>query len=341
MNPSTRVLTLLLLLSFLTYRSSELPAQEQGSVDPASPGAAQMSGCVTQVPGNPNALVLATGDRCLLLNGSYDPTKMLNHEVVLKGTLLEAAGLLPDRLQVLSTVHVGPACSLACTLAPPGTRGVHGGGRPTGVPSDESGLPRVTGTATLVSGATEPAGYGLYSYALLAHAPDGDELRIYRSFFEALVGLPTSNNLSKNLPRARINITEIPVTSAAHWDVMPVESRVSFVLDHYDYARSVAILGSLSKRTGTGPVIISVLAPIDLSKHPDPVLVEDLTKAEPRMMTVGVDNFVEQAGKDQFWDESKMVSLCFELRNNLEVAAVGMGMVRGEVTTWVMLLSQK
>ncbi|WP_213807332.1 hypothetical protein [Granulicella sp. dw_53] len=200
----------------------------------------------------------------------------------------------------------------------------------------EGRMPRVTGTHPLVSGENEKPGFGLYSYALFAHAPSDDELPAFRSFFTALLALPTSGSLGRTLQPARINETEIPVNqAAASWDFMSVQDRVKFVLDHYDYGRAAAILACLPERTRTGPVIISVLAPIDVSKHPRPVLVEDLSLAQPALMRASVDHFVAQASEENFWQESLLATLALKLRNALEVSAVALGMSRKEVTEWI------
>jgi hypothetical protein len=197
-------------------------------------------------------------------------------------------------------------------------------------------MPRVTGTNALVSSETETPGYGLYSYALIAHAPSEDELPIFKAFFTALLAQPTSTNLAKTLPLIRINITEVPTTKRdAQWDTESVAERVNFVLANYDYARAAGILACLPQRTGTGPVIVSVLAPIDISKHPIPVLVEDLTRAEPTLMTSDVNYFVDQASQDQFWKESTLNLMCLKLRNALEVAAVALGMSKEAVSGWI------
>jgi hypothetical protein len=195
---------------------------------------------------------------------------------------------------------------------------------------------RVTGISPLVSGETEPSGFGLYSYALIAHSPSEDELPIFKAFFTALLALPTSRNLTKILPLNRINITEVPTTGRDDWwDRETVAQRVMFVLLHYDYARASAILASLPQQTGTGPVIISVLVPIDASRTPDPVLVEDLTLVEPTVMTTNVAYFVNQASKDQFWKESTLDKLCLNLRNKLAATASATGKSKEAVLAWV------
>ena len=198
------------------------------------------------------------------------------------------------------------------------------------------GPERVTGTAILLSSQKEQSGYGLYSYALLSHKPDETEVPRYKSFLKALLRLPTAAQEEHYTPRNRINITYIPMDSiSASWTSLSVDQQVDFVLEHYDYGRGAVILTSLSTKQGPGPVIVSVLQPLDPSQHPHPVLVQDLSLAQPSLMTSYVSYFVEQAGKDQFWQQSTMSALALSLRNSLETAAAGLSMSRSAVDGWV------
>jgi hypothetical protein len=195
---------------------------------------------------------------------------------------------------------------------------------------------RVTGTAVLLSSQKEQPGYGLYSYALLSHRPDESELPRYRAFLRALLGLPTAAQEELYTPKHQINITYIPLDSMSlNWTTLTVDQEVDYVLKHYDYGRGAVILASLSAKTGPGPVIVSVLHPVDPSQHPHPVLVQDLSLAQPDLMTSYVSYFVQQAGKDQFWQQSTMSALALSLRNTLETAAEGLSMSKSAVDGWV------
>ena len=195
-------------------------------------------------------------------------------------------------------------------------------------------IKRLTGTAFLLQNQAEEAGYGLYSYALLAHKPSAAELPAYRAFMRAIVDLPTAAALGHYVPKERINLTSIPVTGEPPPGIDP-DAEVDFILGHYDYARSSVILASLPKRTGGGPALISVLKPIDPAARPIPVLVQDLTHAQPGLMATYVANFVSQAGQDHFWQESTLGQFALSLRNSLETAAVGLGMSKTAVDSWI------
>jgi hypothetical protein len=202
--------------------------------------------------------------------------------------------------------------------------------------SNKSSMPRITGTAILLPTETEGLGYGLYSYALISHRPQAGELPKYKAYFRALLELPTAAEVERYVPRRRINITYLPLDAYnPAWYTLSLDDKVSYAVEHYDFARGSAMLASLSEHTGPGPVIISLLKPLDLSSHPHPVLVQDLTLAQPSLMATYVSYFVQQAAKDQFWQEKALSHFCLNLRNGLEVAAEGLGMSKTAVETWV------
>ena len=202
-------------------------------------------------------------------------------------------------------------------------------------PAAQGGLRRVTGTGILVPGQKEEAGYALYSYALMSHRPQGPELPKVKAYLSALLALPTAASVEQNLPRTRINITYLPLDALGWSNHESIESQVKYVVEHYDYGRGAAMLASLDQRTGQGPVIISLLKPLDLSGHPHPVLVQDLTSAQPSLMANYVTYFVNQTATDQFQKDETLSNFSLRLRNGLEVAAEGVGMSKDAVATWV------
>lgn len=204
------------------------------------------------------------------------------------------------------------------------------GSAPTGV------MPRVTGTALLAQKQAEESGFGLYSYALLTHAPEDSELSKYQAFFKALIELPSASDISEYLPKGRINVTYLLLTSIpSDWKTRSNTARVDYVISHYDYARCAAMLASLPQKTGTGPVIASSLAPMSLDQHPHPVLVQNLSKAQPVLMADYVSKFVSQVAQDHFWQPNTLSAFALSLRNLLETAATGLGMSQDAVKSWV------
>jgi hypothetical protein len=206
-------------------------------------------------------------------------------------------------------------------------------------PEVGSPLPRVTGIAVLLQRQTEEPGYGLYSYALLSHIPEQSELPRDRALLKALLEQPEAAQVGKYLPKARINITYLLLTSPApNWEDLTLDQRVDYALSHYDYGRSAALLASLPQQTGPGPVITSTLAPLSVTAHPHPVLVQDLSTAQPLLMEAYVRQFVAQVAQDRFWEAQTLASFSLKLRNVLEVAATGLGMSQDAVKSWIQYL---
>jgi hypothetical protein len=116
---------------------------------------------------------------------------------------------------------------------------------------------------------------------------------------------------------------------------IPLSTGAALLFEDYDYARAAAILSCLPKQFGYGPVIVSVLVPIDISKTPHPVFIEDLSLARPTMMTSYMNEFVRQTSQEEFWNEPAMEVLILKLRNMLEVAADGLGLSREQVKPWL------
>ncbi len=207
---------------------------------------------------------------------------------------------------------------------------------PASSPGPQESMARVTGTAFLLTGENEQSGYGLYSYVLMSHQPEASEAPRWKACLKALLELPTAAGLAQYVPKSRINITYIPLDSLApQWNTLSIDRKVDYVMTHYEFARSAATLASLSEKTGSGPVIISLLQPLSLSQHPHPVLVQDLTLAQPTLMATYVSYFVQQAARDQFWQQSALAQFELTLRNGLETAAVGLGMSKDAVQAWV------
>lgn len=202
--------------------------------------------------------------------------------------------------------------------------------------SDDAAMPRVTGIAILVSGQKEESGYGLYSYALISTPPHTGDLPKYKAYLKALLELPTAASYEQYVPRKRINITYLPLKRLLPgWETMSLDEQVDFALNNYDYARAGVMLASLDKRTGPGPVIISLLTALNPARHPHPVLTVDLTTAQPDVMVSFVSYFKNQAAKDRFWEESALSHFSVELRNGLAIAATGLGMSKDAVSMWV------
>lgn len=202
---------------------------------------------------------------------------------------------------------------------------------------------RVTGIAFVPPAAPAAlGGYGLYSYVLIDHRPSDEERARFRAFFVALLARPTAKSLvAAGVPLKRINITELLVNTMpeeSRLEKLTAEEQSDWAIDHYDYGRSAAILACLPGSTGEGPVIVSLLEPVDVTKTPHPVLIQDLSHAQAPMMNSYVAEFVLQASRDQFWNQRALEQLSLQLRNLMEVAATGLGMSQEAVESWLKMV---
>lgn len=195
---------------------------------------------------------------------------------------------------------------------------------------------RTTGYAFLLHLKQEESGYGLYSYALISHSPDAQEMPRYRAFVAALLSLPTASSVSDVVGKAKTNITYLLLQAdAKDPSSLSSDARVDYIISHYDYGRSAAILSILPDRLGPGPVLTSVLSPITFSTTPHPVLEQDLSTAQPVLMTDYVTQFTKQVGEQRFWKADVLSAFALNLRNVLETAAIGLGMSKDAVHSWV------
>lgn len=200
---------------------------------------------------------------------------------------------------------------------------------------------RITGIAFLRTGAREASGYRLYSYVLIGHRPAEAERPRYEAFFEALLERTWAGSLlGAGVPKRRINLTQMLVTTTPdqnRFAELSTQEQADWVLDHYDYGRSAAILACLPQRIGYGPALVALLVPVDISTTPHPVLTLDLSSAQPAIMSSYVQYFVDQTSRDRFWDERALEALSLQLRNLMEVAASGLGLSRDAVESWLKL----
>ncbi len=91
-------------LSFLLFAvwPAHVVVQSQAAAS-APKEESTVTGCVMESAKSKGEYLLASEQGCFLLRGSFTPEGIANHEVVLKGTMLDPEGLLPLRFQVRST----------------------------------------------------------------------------------------------------------------------------------------------------------------------------------------------------------------------------------------------
>jgi hypothetical protein len=238
-------------------------------------------------------------------------------------------GLPPGTYAATATVRSSGGDSGECIVRVvvyrvPGPRG--GGIVPQAQPARE------TGSALLVPGVQEGAGYGLYSYLLLGAPPgEGDRVR-YVKAIEAYSGLiPDLASLEQYVRPPELNVAYLPVRAAP-----PQSVSTQWMLDNYDYARARSLLRYLRGTTREGPYIVSALTPIGASGlSPDQYLFQDLSTVPPSLIATWVKEFLNQAAQERFWDQRTGARFALKLRLTIGVLGEGLPEVRKALDTWV------
>lgn len=195
----------------------------------------------------------------------------------------------------------------------------------------------------LLPSESEEAGYGLYSYLLLAgYAMDTNRPR-YLSAIRSILELPGAadlenyigryRNLTKQEARKHINITYVPVRTAPsdavleHWDNREFQQVAEWVLANYDYARARAILDLLGRDTDDGPYIASMLNPTASAasgKH----LFQDQSDVPVDLVALWTRQFQYQAAQVEFWNDLSVQNVMLRMRTWMFVAGEGLPSIR-------------
>jgi hypothetical protein len=185
---------------------------------------------------------------------------------------------------------------------------------------------RESGWSFLVGAQTEESGYGLYSYLVLGSPPDDNSRDRYRQAIEAYVGLvPDIQQLGRLIERRELNVTYLPLTLPPPGGPVALD----WALDHYDYVRARALLRRLPGDYREGPYLISSLEPLTgKTAAPARYLFQDLSRVPPRLTTLWVKEFLNQAAQERFWEESTARALALKLRTTIAVLTVSLPAVR-------------
>jgi hypothetical protein len=192
---------------------------------------------------------------------------------------------------------------------------------------------RESGRAFLLKGKNETTGYGLYSYLLLGSSPAEDARQRYLATLQAYLRMISDvAKLEDYVPRARLNITYLPLESAA-----PEAVDATWLLGHYDYARARVLLDDLPGNLKEGIYLVSSLKPLSGGPNP-PYLLQDLTTVPtqpPDLISWWVREFLNQAAQERYWEPKTVEIFALKLRTTISVLAMGLPEVQKSVTGWV------
>jgi hypothetical protein len=106
------------------------------------PTVIRYAGCVQRSATDKDTIVLSNETLCAKLTGTFSAEKIVGHEVDLKGVLTDRTASTPATIRVGSISSIGKSCSDACSLFPPGKRGLKKGE----LPGKEGGTPGMAPT---------------------------------------------------------------------------------------------------------------------------------------------------------------------------------------------------
>jgi hypothetical protein len=197
-----------------------------------------------------------------------------------------------------------------------------------------------TGIGLLKSGEKEAAGFGLYSYLLLAAKPrDNDRARYLQVLESALLLVPQLSALRHYFPQPQhLNSLYIPVVSAPPTNYSKLQSRkkAEWLLDSYDYARARAILARVPGSTRNGPYLVS-FSNLDSAT---PAIVQDLSLATTELADIWVREFITIAGQEHSWTVQTVRNVALRVRTVLAIAGKDLPNAKSAAKDWIQFGSQ-
>lgn len=198
---------------------------------------------------------------------------------------------------------------------------------------DGRGLHGLPGRSLLVGAAPEAEGYGLYSYLLLANPPDQSSRERYTKAIDAYVSLmPDVLSIEKYVKQlSQLNITYAPIDTDPPKVISP-----EWILQHYNYARALVLLGAIPGAHRDGPYLVSSLTPLTGTENlRGEFLFQDLSAVPPHLVSPWVKLFLNQASQERFWQQSSAAYFALKLRTAVGILAVGLPEVQNGLNGWI------
>lgn len=192
---------------------------------------------------------------------------------------------------------------------------------------DLRGEHRVSGKAFLVGNEKEQGGYGLYSYLLIPRA-SADQNEKYIGIISAILKLNDIESLAEYIPKSSLNMFLVPVNEKVPKLYMTIEEEEDYrkaaqwILSHYNFTRSEAILSTIETNNLPGPFVISVEDPNHLANLDNVnYLYQNLTNLPDHLNEVWMRTFLNQAQQEEFWNTNTMNTFFYKIRLSIAVMA--------------------
>ena len=189
---------------------------------------------------------------------------------------------------------------------------------------------RESGREFLVDTQAEAPGFGLYSYLLFGSPPnDATRARYVAAVAACLEQIPEIQKMQKYKPDRELNITYLMVNDAVPGQVAGIrpgsadlEGAARWVVEHYNYARALAVLATLPGEHRNGPYIVSYHAPLTGSPAlAGGYLIQDLSHAQPDLAGAWVKTFLAQVSENNYANPATLPRVALELRNAVGLIA--------------------
>ena len=202
---------------------------------------------------------------------------------------------------------------------------------------------RETGRTFLLPNEVETNGYGLYSYLLFGARPTASSRERYLKAIEEYLKFPDIARLETfNASRRMLNITYLPILAFPGQQILErlgdeqYGEVAEWLLKQYDYERARVVLRGISGSPRDGPYIVSFLKPPTWNGPPSrPYLYQDQSLVPPRLISLWVREFLNQAAQEQFWQERTAAQLALKLRTSVGILATGLPEVPKALNDWI------
>jgi len=197
---------------------------------------------------------------------------------------------------------------------------------------------REAGQSLILKGASEPAGYGLYTYLLFGEPLDEHNTPRAKKTLEAYTSLVVPlEEMEAYFDRGELNLVALPVTISAR---PKKRLTVDELVKTYDFARARSLLSRIDPALRRGPYLVSSLTPLGGKGLSDPYLLQDLSNVPPDVVAFWVRHFLNQAAQQHSWDAVTLQGVLLRTRTMIAVAAQALPDVTKGLDAYLKLVKQ-
>lgn len=190
----------------------------------------------------------------------------------------------------------------------------------------------------LEKGNDEEEGFGLYSYILFTQRPEKDDSVKYAELIKTYMNkIPELSDLTEYLEDSSINVVYYPTISDPenYLDTLTIDESIKWLINNYDYARAIVYLRKIDADINKGPYIISYKVPLSKSGVvKENFLLQDFSNVHYKVVSLWVDEFLEQSSQVEYWNEEQLKNFSNDLRNAIAIGAEGLIEIKKSFGWW-------